>query len=94
MTKIKYDLPVNANVTIKVYDVLGREVTTLVKSEFEKAGRYEVLWNAVNFASRVYFYRIEAGLAPYGLIDKYFKTRHDRGIAPYKHFFSSLFFVN
>lgn len=60
-TKIKYDLPKNTNVTIKIYDILGREVTTLVRNEFKQAGRYEVSWNANNYASGVYFYRIEAG---------------------------------
>jgi hypothetical protein len=60
VTKIKYDLPKNTNVTIKVYDLLGREVTTLINNEFRNAGRYEVNWNASNYASGVYFYRIQA----------------------------------
>jgi photosystem II stability/assembly factor-like uncharacterized protein len=61
VTKIKYDLPRNTNVTIKVYDLLGREVTTLINNEFRNAGRYEVSWNASNYASGVYIYRIKAG---------------------------------
>jgi len=60
-TKIKYDLPKNTNVTIKVYDLLGRLVSTLVNNEFRNAGRYDVIWNANNFASGIYIYKIEAG---------------------------------
>jgi hypothetical protein len=65
LTKIKYDLPKSVsggvNVTIKIYDIIGREVTILVNNEFKKAGRYEVNWNASNYASGVYIYRIQAG---------------------------------
>ncbi len=61
VTKISYDLPKNTNVTIRIYDLIGREVTTLVNNEFRNAGRYEINWNAANYASGVYFYRIEAG---------------------------------
>ncbi len=61
ITKIKYDLPKNVNVTIKVYDLIGREVATLVNNELKTAGRYEVNWNAMNYASGVYIYRIQAG---------------------------------
>lgn len=61
VTLIKYDLPKEVNVTIKIYDLLGREVATLVNNELKKAGRYELNWNAGNYASGVFFYRIEAG---------------------------------
>jgi hypothetical protein len=61
VTKIKYELPKNVNVTIKIYDLLGREVTILVNNEFKLAGSYEIEWNASNYASGVYFYRIQAG---------------------------------
>ena len=47
-------------VTLKIYDILGREVATLV-NEQQKAGYYEVKWNAVNNSSGVYFYKIQAG---------------------------------
>jgi len=47
------------NVTLKVYDVLGREVTTLV-NEQQKPGYYEVEWDAGHHSSGVYFYRIKA----------------------------------
>jgi hypothetical protein len=59
-TVIKYDLPKDVNVSIKIYDLLGREVAILANSEFKKAGRYELNWNASNYASGVYIYRIEA----------------------------------
>ncbi len=61
ITKIKFELPNDVNVTIKIYDLLGREVASIVRNEFRKAGRYEVEWNAGNFASGVYFYTIDAG---------------------------------
>lgn len=60
-TVIKYDLPKDVKVIVKIYDLLGREVTTLVNNEFKNAGRYELNWNAGNYASGVYIYRIEAG---------------------------------
>ncbi len=59
-SKIKFSLPRNLKVVIKVYDILGREVKTLI-NEFRTAGNYEVLFDGTNFASGVYFYRIEAG---------------------------------
>jgi hypothetical protein len=57
-TNIKFDLQQNANVTIEIYDVLGRSVTLLAKDEFKKAGSYEVTWDAANYPSGVYFYRL------------------------------------
>ena len=59
-TVIKYDLPKVSFVTLKIYDVLGREVRTLV-NEDKPAGRYEVNFNADNLASGIYLYRIQAG---------------------------------
>jgi hypothetical protein len=59
-TTIKYALPRDVKVLIKIYDILGREVQTLV-NEFKKAGYYEIKFNGSNFASGVYFYRIESG---------------------------------
>jgi hypothetical protein len=59
-TTINYDLPRDSRVTLKVYDVLGREVTMLV-NEDQKAGLKSAEWNATGFASGVYFYRLEAG---------------------------------
>lgn len=59
-TTISYELSANRFVSLKVYDVLGREVKTLV-NEVKKIGRYEVQFDASGLASGVYFYRIRAG---------------------------------
>ena len=47
------------NVTLKVYDVLGREVATLV-NEQKSAGSYEITFDATDLSSGIYFYRLEA----------------------------------
>jgi hypothetical protein len=60
VTKINYTLPKSGNVELKVYDILGREVATLV-NEVKQAGIYDVDFNATNLASGIYFYRIKAG---------------------------------
>jgi hypothetical protein len=54
-TNIKFDIPKQGFVTLKVYDLLGMEVASLVQ-EVLPAGRYEVIMNAGNLASGVYFY--------------------------------------
>ena len=59
-TRIRYELPVSSKVKIMIYDILGREITTLI-NETRPAGRYEIKWNASRFSSGVYFYRIQAG---------------------------------
>ena len=64
-TKIEYQIPDqarndNTHVQLKVYDILGREVTTLVNKQ-QRPGSYEVEWNAENNPSGVYFYKISAG---------------------------------
>lgn len=63
-TTIKYSLPAGRQelqiVTIKVYDILGREVATLVNKE-QKAGNYEVKFEASRLTSGTYYYRIVAG---------------------------------
>jgi hypothetical protein len=59
-TKIKYSNPKRANVVIRVYDILGNEIETLVKEE-KPAGTYEITWNAANLPSGVYFYQIKTG---------------------------------
>ncbi len=57
VTQISYALPEAGNVTLKVYDVLGREVVTLV-DEFKEGGYYEATWDATNIPSGVYFYKL------------------------------------
>ena len=59
-TKINFSIPQNGNVTLKIYDALGREVETLVNSELTK-GVYDVTWNAQGYASGVYYYWINSG---------------------------------
>ena len=59
-TTIRYQLPQSATVSLKIYDVLGREVQTLV-NERQAAGQYSVPFNADGLASGVYFYRLQAG---------------------------------
>jgi hypothetical protein len=59
-TAISYQLPAFSNVVLKVYNVLGREVATLV-NEKQAAGKYSVTWNAASMPSGVYFYRLQAG---------------------------------
>ncbi len=59
-TNIKFAIPQAGNVKMVVFDVLGREVVTLV-NEFRQAGNYVVDFNASALSSGVYFYRIDAG---------------------------------
>ena len=59
-TIFSFELPSRSNVTLKVFDVLGREVSTIVSGELQ-AGSYTREWNASAFASGVYFYRLQAG---------------------------------
>jgi len=59
-TKIKYSVPQSSNVVIKVYDILGNEIETLVNEE-KSAGSYELTWNAKGLSSGVYFYQLRAG---------------------------------
>ncbi len=59
-TTIRFTLPAQSFVVLKIYDLLGREVSTLVSEELN-AGDYARQWNASEMASGVYFYRIYAG---------------------------------
>jgi photosystem II stability/assembly factor-like uncharacterized protein len=59
-TNITYSLPKGSHVILKVYDLPGREVTTLVNEE-KHAGKYNVVFNDSNLSSGMYFYRIQAG---------------------------------
>ena len=68
ITTIQYQIPASpksspkerTSVTLRIYDILGSEVATLVNDE-QEAGYYEVSWNASNFASGMYVYRLQAG---------------------------------
>ena len=60
ITKIRWQSPVSAYQTLKVYDVLGNEVATLI-DEYRNAGNYEIQFDASQFASGVYYYQLLAG---------------------------------
>jgi len=62
ITKIKYSIPYSHFVTLKVYDILGNEIESLVNEE-KSAGNYEVEFNASNLSSGVYFYRLQTETA-------------------------------
>ncbi len=59
-TMIRYHLPERLLVTIKIFNILGQEVVTLINEE-KPAGSYEVNFNASKLSSGVYFYRLQAG---------------------------------
>jgi uncharacterized delta-60 repeat protein len=59
-TVIIYQLPVSSDVTIKVYDVLGNEVATLV-DEYRPAGNFEVEFSSEGLTSGIYFYKLQSG---------------------------------
>jgi hypothetical protein len=64
VTKINYALPKQGFVTLKIYDITGREVKVLV-NEFKQAGYYTVDFNGSTLSSGVYFYRIQSGTFMY-----------------------------
>ena len=59
-TTINYHLPVSGVVSMKIYDMVGKEVVSLV-NENQEAGNYSVKWDATAFSSGVYFYKIQSG---------------------------------
>ncbi len=58
-TNIRYQVPSNSTVSLKVYDMLGREVATLLNGKAQPAGEYEVTFNTGNLSSGMYLYRLE-----------------------------------
>lgn len=66
-TKIEFSLPGNGFVNLAIYDILGREVTTLV-NEFKNAGSYLISFNASELPSGIYFYKINCG--EYSMVKK------------------------
>lgn len=60
VTNINYSIPQSTFVKISIFDVLGREVSAPV-NEFKQAGSYEINFNAENFSTGIYYYRINAG---------------------------------
>lgn len=59
-TTISWQSPVSSHLTLKVYDLPGREVATLV-DEYKPAGQYEVAFNAIGLSSGIYLYKLTAG---------------------------------
>jgi hypothetical protein len=59
-TVIKYSIPNSGRVVIKIFNVLGKELKTLV-NEIKEAGSYEITFNAEDLSSGVYFYKLESG---------------------------------
>ena len=59
-TKIRYSVPQSSNVMLKIFDILGNEIETLVNEE-KQIGTYELTWYAKDLPSGVYFYQIRAG---------------------------------
>jgi hypothetical protein len=63
VTKIQYSIPLSfetQQVTIKIFDILGRELETLI-DEKQRSGKYEVQFNATHYSSGIYFYTLTAG---------------------------------
>lgn len=61
LTRIIYSLSKPASVTIKIFDMLGREVQTLLNNEFKAAGQYTAEVDGSNLSNGVYFYRMQIG---------------------------------
>ena len=75
-TKISWQSPVGSWQTLKIYDLLGNEVATLV-DEYKPAGKYEVEWNASKYPSGIYFYQllVSALQSKDGKADNYIETK-------------------
>jgi len=59
VTEINYTVPISGNVLIRIFDVLGREVTTLIDEE-KSVGNYSIEFNATNLSSGIYFYTMQS----------------------------------
>jgi len=62
LTSIRYSIPEGQNVTITIYNAKGQQVCNLI-NEYKEAGTYNVVWNATDYSSGIYFYKLEAGSA-------------------------------
>jgi hypothetical protein len=60
-TTISFSLPSKSFVSLKIFDLLGREVASIVSEEMS-AGTFSRQWNAAKMSSGIYFYRLQAGL--------------------------------
>jgi len=59
ITTIQYEIPKATNVSIKIFDVLGREIVTVINNNYQQPGRYKIEWNAKDYSSGIYFYQIK-----------------------------------
>jgi hypothetical protein len=59
-TKIRYAIPQSSFTVLKIYNIMGQEVATLINEE-KAAGVYEINFNAINLASGTYLYKLQAG---------------------------------
>jgi hypothetical protein len=59
-TVISFYLPEPGNVTLKIYDITGSELITLMNNELKSSGKHEISFNAENFSSGIYFYKLVA----------------------------------
>jgi len=59
-TTIQFAVPKTSNVTLRIYDILGREVATLIDEKYQP-GQYKIIFEAGQLASGLYMYRIQAG---------------------------------
>ena len=73
-TTISYTLSAKSRVELRVYDVLGREVVSLVSQEMT-AGAHSVRWNAAGFPSGIYYYRLVASSNPLGQAGNFTQTK-------------------
>jgi len=60
-TNIYFNVINNSNVTLKIYDILGKEVATLLNNEFKETGKYVSNFNSVALSSGIYFYKLQIG---------------------------------
>ncbi|MFI5144082.1 MAG: T9SS type A sorting domain-containing protein [Ignavibacteria bacterium] len=60
VTRISFGIPKEANTKLVIYDITGREVSELINKELN-AGNYTINWNAANYSSGIYFYKLESG---------------------------------
>jgi photosystem II stability/assembly factor-like uncharacterized protein len=61
-TEIKFSIPYSSIVSLKVYNLLGEEIASLINNEYRNSGKYSIKFDGSNIASGVYFYKLEAGL--------------------------------
>ncbi|MBD3233381.1 MAG: T9SS type A sorting domain-containing protein [candidate division Zixibacteria bacterium] len=59
-TKIRFTLPSSGNVNLSIFNLLGQKMTTLVDG-YKQAGQHTVTWDASNYSSGIYFYKLTAG---------------------------------